>query len=151
MRFDEIPVYRAVRAAFANTDKPCSGDDSGNVWPERWLFTMQFWVTTAQDDDVPPSMSQVRAVWLQMRKSGGEKLKLTVDVGNVHGWQCAYKNRGVGDCSETVDLDRITPDSRGGQYTVENCQIACALHNRSRGDKPIEAYLEHRLPVEKPF
>ncbi len=69
------------------------------------------------------------------------KNRLKCDVSIAHGRNCFYANRGLGECSEEVELDRIVPESRGGRYTLENCLIACAKHNGARGDQSIEVYL----------
>jgi hypothetical protein len=93
------------------------------------------------DEGIPWSVEQTRTAWRQLRKTAGDKLKLTCEVAVIHGSHCFYDNRGVGECSVEVDLDRIVPESRGGRYSIENCLIACSKHNRSRGDQTIESFL----------
>lgn len=33
-----------------------------------------------------------------------------------------------------MDADHVTPWSRGGRTTIENCQILCKTHNRAKGN-----------------
>jgi len=69
------------------------------------------------------------------------KKQLIVDVFNRDGARCFYAGRGLGDCSEDVQLDRIKPETRGGKYTIGNCVLACGCHNKMRGDKDLEDFL----------
>jgi 5-methylcytosine-specific restriction endonuclease McrA len=84
-------------------------------------------------------------LWLKFRKGGKEggrkKVELIIELIKIHGRRCFYANRGKGPCSEDCDLDRIIPHSRGGQYTLANCVLACSKHNRMRGDRSIEDFL----------
>jgi len=50
---------------------------------------------------------------------------------------CFYAGRGIGECSEDIDLDRIRA---GGDYTMANCVLSCSYHNRSRSNKDIADY-----------
>ncbi len=83
--------------------------------------------------------------WIAFRKSsnvnGKKKLALLVEVARLHGRECFYANRGLGECSDEIDLERLIPETRGGQYTVENCVLSCSRHNRMRGDKSLEDML----------
>ena len=78
--------------------------------------------------------------WVGYRKNGGRN-DLLIRCAKFHGRRCFFGARGLGECSDDIDLDRIIPGSRGGEYTVENCFLACSRHNRQRGDRSIEAYL----------
>ena len=66
-------------------------------------------------------MERVVEVWRDLRKVPKTRLKCEVSL--THGSTCFYANRGAGPCCNEVDLDRIIPETRGGQYTVENCII----------------------------
>src|SRR5262249_12562791 len=91
------------------------------------------------EQGIPYTPDRVVEVWRDIRKNQQIKLKCQVSI--VHGCQCFYANRGLGECSDEVDLDRLIPESRGGKYTVENCVIACSFHNRASGDRNIEEFL----------
>jgi len=80
--------------------------------------------------------------WIAFRKSpnvnGKKKAALVVEVARLHGPVCFYAGRGLGECSDEIDLDRLIPGSRGGEYTIENCILSCSRHNRMRGDASLE-------------
>jgi hypothetical protein len=142
MTFDELPLYQAVHQVYGSVEKPGSDDWISNSAKTAYrLVLMQIvesggW--TAQG--IPYSMERVVEVWRDLRKV--PKTRLKCEVALIHGSRCFYANRGLGPCSNEVDLDRIIPESRGGQYTVENCIIVCSTHNRARGDRTIEDFLE---------
>jgi 5-methylcytosine-specific restriction endonuclease McrA len=71
-------------------------------------------------------------------------------VAKIHGVRCFYANRGVGPCSDEVELDRIIPEARGGVYSLANCLIACSSHNGRRQDRTIEDYLQP-VPADGPM
>ena len=78
--------------------------------------------------------------WIRFRDCPS-RYSLLVEVARTHGRSCFYANRGLGPCSEELDLDRLLPESRGGRYTLKNCVIACSRHNRMRGDMNVEEFL----------
>ena len=45
---------------------------------------------------------------------------------------------------ELLEIDRIRPGSRGGEYTLENTQLLCGRCNRTKGNRDME-YLAGRL------
>ena len=84
--------------------------------------------------------------WRQFRKTptsydDKKKLDIIVELCERNGPTCFYSDRGLGDCSDDVHLDRIRPGSRGGEYTIANCVLSCGRHNTMRGDKAIEEFL----------
>ena len=54
--------------------------------------------------------------------------------------ECFYRGKLSTDCSEEVDLDRIKPGKRDGEYSVENTVLSCSRHNRSRGCQEVERF-----------
>jgi hypothetical protein len=150
MTFDGLPLYQAVYRVYSVVEKPGSDDwISKNAKAAYKLVLMQIvedegWTA----DGIPYSMDHVVEVWRDIRKQPKSRLKC--DVSLTHGPHCFDANRGLGDCSDEVDLDRIVPETRGGQYTVENCIIACSAHNRSRGDQSIEDFIRVGAPAPRP-
>ena len=142
MLFADLPLYTATYKVYCSVDRPGS-----EVWMDQWerayaLVLEQLVKDRAWTDcGIPWNPEQVREAWRSLRKTANDKLKTTCEVAILRGPQCFYWNRGVGDCSEEVNLDRIRPASRGGQYLQENCVIACSYHNQSRGDLSIEEFL----------
>jgi len=147
MTFDEIPIYVAmyrvenlIQERISDGEAvPPFGSDSWIVDPERRSEMLSMIQGFLRHDE------SLLGNYVRYRKSGDKKLRLIAQVAILRGTTCFFENRGLGDCSEEIELDRILPGSRGGEYTVENCQIACRKHNQERGDKSIEQYLSsHR-------
>lgn len=147
MTFDEIPLYKAIHDFYRVSE---------NHRSEKWLLEKKkellLEITRGLEFGHGFSESQAIDAWMTYGKSskvpGGtiSKLALTVEVARLHGEQCFWQNRGKGTCSDNVDLDRLTPGSRGGQYTVENCILSCSFHNRQRNDRSVERYLRKDVP-----
>src|SRR5262249_8800994 len=141
MTFSDLPFYQAIFRVFGRVDNPGSEDWTRRRASEIYklvlheIVDMEAW----NQDGIPYSRDRVLDVWLDIRKNPKNPLKCEVSL--THGAQCFYANRGLGPCSAEVDLDRIVPESRHGEYTLANCVIACSQHNRVRGDKSIEDFL----------
>jgi hypothetical protein len=148
MTFEELPLYQAVYRVFQSVEKPGSDDwISSNAKMAYKLVLLQIveqegWT----DEGIFYPMQRIVEVWRDLRKVVKTRLKCEVSL--THGSRCFWAERGVGPCSEEVDLDRIIPESRGGKYQVENCMIVCSYHNRSRGDRFIEEYLGSSLDID---
>lgn len=73
-----------------------------------------------------------------------------LQVLNAHGGKCAY-------CGSTdrIELEHMTPLSRGGQHTKSNIVPACFSCNRSKGAMTADEFREFRLkylvPTEEPI
>ena len=78
------------------------------------------------------------------RKSS--KRKLLAELIEVHGSRCIYAGRGLGECSDELEVDRIRPGSKGGEYTMANCVVSCRSHNGARSDKSFEDYIGGPVP-----
>ncbi len=143
MTFDELPTLVAVYQAEKQIEeRRAAGEDIPQFGSDDWL------IEERRRDELLSIIQHFRTadpdllrVYLRYRKSGDGKSRIMAKVAELRGIRCFYADRGKGPCSPDVDLDRIKPESRGGTYTVENCQIACSRHNRERGDKTIEEYL----------
>lgn len=145
MKFDELPLYCAiakVRKHITESGERGAGDsywEHGKGAIELTRMIVGAMTTTADE-------SLVRA-YVKYRKScgvgddsGTKKLDIIAEL-YPHSHVCFYANRGLGECSEDVDLDRILPGAHGGEYSVANCVISCARHNRQRGDMPLAEFL----------
>jgi 5-methylcytosine-specific restriction endonuclease McrA len=141
MTFAELHLYQAVYRVFGSVDSPGSEDWTRRRASEIYKLVLHEIVDSEgwTDQGIPYSREQVIDVWLDLRKNTKNRLKCQVSL--IHGSHCFYASRGLGACSAEVELDRIVPASRGGEYTLENCLIACAQHNGTRGDRSIEDYL----------
>lgn len=141
MTFADLPLYKAVYRVFMAVEKPGSDEwISQNAKTAYKLVLLQIVDDEAwTEQGIPYSQDRVIEVWRTLRKNLTTRLKC--QVASMHGSRCFYANRGLGACSEEVDLDRIVPEDRGGKYTVENCVVVCSFHNRSRGKQSVEEYV----------
>lgn len=146
MTFEEIPLYEAIHDVYRMVDSPRADHWQRPPFNERLCRQIQACLPIGS----PFLMEQMLVAWSLYGKSaavadGIRKLELSVFVARAHGRQCFWANRGRGECSTEVQLDRLLP---GGPYCVENCVIACAFHNGQRGDRSVEAYLAcHNTPL----
>lgn len=136
MTFDEIPLYVAVAAVREAQERPAAE----LVTDEQRHEICQLIRAQLPFDRHFDSDKMIHA-WTRMRKSPGNKVAITVAVGQLHGWKCFMHGRGRGECSNEVNLDRVVPGCRGGEYTIANCMIMCSFHNCQRGDRTLEEYL----------
>lgn len=143
MRFDELPVYRAIykvrQQMVVNNEQPGA---------ERWFIDKGARAEFCRrvHSELEPDEDLIIKAAIQFRKGssisdGLKKLDLVCALSKTHGDRCFYENRGLGECSEDIHLDRLIPGSRGGAYCLENCVLACGYHNTSRGDMSIENFL----------
>ena len=143
MTFDDLPLFDAIYSL--RNEMESSGENPGS---DRWTteedrrceLTKRIMGKLMTDID-----QRLINAWQQFRKSptvnGKKKMELIVEVFRLHGGTCFYRNRGLGECSPDIDLERLIPETRGGLYTPENCVLACCRHNRMRGDKDLESFL----------
>ena len=105
MTFDELPLYQAVYRVYTSVEKPGSDDwISSNAKTAYKLVLLQIVENEAwTEHGIPYSMERVVEVWRDLRKVPKTRLKCEVSL--KHGPQCFYAHRGVGPCSEEVDLD----------------------------------------------
>ena len=145
MTFNELPLYQAVHRVYTSVEKPGSDDwISASAKTAYRLVLMQIVESGSwTEQGIPYSMERVVEVWRDLRKNPNNRLKCEVSL--AHGPRCFYADRGLGPCSDELDLDRIIPETRGGRYTLENCMIVCSTHNRARGDRTIEHFLAATL------
>lgn len=145
MKFQELDMLCAVYDVRTNME--CANEQPG---AEEWTTdeTKRKELTRRILQALGCTVQQILIlidVWIAFRKSsnvnGKKKLALLVEVARLHGRKCFYANRGLGECSDEIDLERLIPETRGGQYTVENCVLSCSRHNRMRGDKSLEDML----------
>ncbi len=143
MKFDELPLYIAIHQVHTQINEPCSEKWTSTHLRDAYKLVLMQLVDNESwtDQGIPWSQEHVREAWMKTRKSPDGKIRLICQVALRHGESCFYSNRGVGDCSEDIDLERLIPETRGGIYALKNCVIACSFHNRSRGDTPIEEFL----------
>jgi len=140
MTFDELPLYEAIHDVYRLVESPRA---------DHWLTIDAGLLCRMIQDHLPighpfraTDMLQAWAAYGKSQTVGQyKKLELQVLVAKTHGRQCFWANRVAGDCTGEVTTDRLLPGSRGGEYTLENCVIACSFHNTQRNDRTVEIYL----------
>lgn len=144
MTFDEIPLYEAIHEVYRTVDNPRS--DAWLIEPQRMRLLRLIQAQLPLDS--PFSSEEWQQCWSAYGRSrvaeAGvqlKKIELAILVARVHGRRCFFFSRGLGDCSSEVNLDRIIPGARHGQYTLENCILSCSFHNTQRRERSIEEYL----------
>jgi len=80
----------------------------------------------------------------QFRKLGKEhrskRILILQHAKNMKDPHCFYKGKLSTPCSDEIDLDRVKPGKRGGEYSIENTVLSCSKHNRSRGCAEVEKF-----------
>ena len=148
MTFDNIPLYEAIFRAWGREDargRPYIENPRAEHWGTKRESRDKLARAIRDEMDVDDGgkfrMDDMITEWIAFHKTANGKAALTVETGLTHGWQCYYKNRGNGPCSNEIHLDHVIPRSKGGQDIVEHLQISCGTHNTERGNKAIEDYL----------
>jgi hypothetical protein len=143
MRFDDLPLYCAiakVRDKIKTLSKDGHIEPLGSEYWQRGEGSIE--LTRMITDELITEANELYVdAFVKYRKGvsvddeGNKKLDIIASLASGFKTpRCFYHNRGLGDCSEDVDLDRILPGSQGGKYSVANCVLACSRHNRQRGD-----------------
>lgn len=142
MTADELPTFIAIhRVERLIEERRQAGEFLPLFGSDDWLIDRSRRVellSMIQSFLVPDEA--LLSSYLRYRKSG-DKLRIIAALAVRHGARCFFDGRGKGECSNELDLDRIIPGARGGEYSLENCHIVCSRHNRERGDRAIEEYL----------
>jgi hypothetical protein len=148
MKWNELPLYRAVAEVRRemmecneqpNSDLILTNEENRTDFCQRVMLKMDFNGSAIIDANIKFRKGS------GVNDAGQKKLEIICMLSIIHGDRCFYANRGLGECSDDVHLDRIIPGSRGGEYTVQNCLLSCGFHNTSRGDKSIEEFISHRI------
>ena len=141
--FEDLPLCEAVRKLF---------DDPGFVRSEALLIVSEGreWVLQKVISYLPPAcigkyrFEKILLAVNQFRKLNQDHLKkrkiILEHARKMTAAECFYRGKVPTECSNEVDLDRVKPGKRGGEYTVGNTVLACSRHNRQRGCKEVADY-----------
>ena len=101
------------------------------------------WTELFGDVCFPFNLDDVAEAYINHRKSRDRIIPTIAEIALTHGmFQCFWKNRNVGQCSDNLDGAHVISRAAGaGPLTVANGIIECSFHNRSRGVLSIEEYL----------
>lgn len=141
--FDDLPLQEAVRKLFAQSDfvrtESLLIEQEGREW-----VLQQIIASLPRECIGRYSFERILLSVNQFRKLNQEHLKKRLIILEharkmvVH--ECFYKGKVGSECSNEVDLDRVKPGGRGGEYTVDNTVLSCSKHNRQRGCKEVVKY-----------
>lgn len=143
MRFDELELNLAVYRVRQRLVTEGEQIGAGEWEHDRSLELCRM---IAEELVNEPIKEHLQA-WIRYRKSGkagsdGErKYDIIAQLYENGSRMCFYYGRGLGHCSEDVDLDRIKPETQGGVYSLANCVLTCSHHNRQRGDRDFAKYI----------
>lgn len=141
--FDDLPLLEAIRQLF---------DEPGHVRSEISLisdegreWTLQKVISLLPHDMVGKyRFERILLLANQFRKLNkdhrAKRLLILDHFRNMKHAQCFYRGKLGTACSEEIDLDRIKPGKRKGEYTIENTVLSCSKHNRSRGCTEVEKF-----------
>ena len=141
--FDDLPLQEAIRKLF---------EDPEFVRTESLLIEEQGreWILQKVIGNLPSEcigkyrFERILLSVNQFRKLDQEHLNKRLIIlehaRNMRIPECFYKGKVGSECSEEVDLDRVKPGKRGGDYTVHNTVLSCSRHNRQRGCKEVVEY-----------
>ncbi len=143
LTFDDLPLQDAIAKLFDSPGFVKSEltliSDEGREWILQSVISLlpQTHIGAYRFEHILLSINQ-------FRKMGKESLaKRRIIIGHARKLQqieCFYQGKLTTQCSHEVDLDRIKPGKRDGQYTIENTVLSCSRHNRSRGCKEVEQF-----------
>ena len=141
--FDDLPLQEAVRKLFEDPDfirtESLLIEQAGREWvlqkvianlPRQCIGTYSF-------ERILLSVNQFRKLNQEHLK---KRLIILEHARKMTVPECFYRGKVGTECSNEVDLDRVKPGKRGGEYTVDNTVLSCSRHNRQRGCKEIVEY-----------
>lgn len=143
LTFDDIPLQEAVYHLFQDVEFVRSEKlliaDAGREW------ILQKIIKLLPNDLIGHyRFEKILLTVNQFRKMGkdhlAKRLIILEHVRKSKNPDCFYRGKVAGECSEEVDLDRIKPGKRAGEYTIENTVLSCSRHNRERGCRAVELF-----------
>lgn len=143
MKFDELKLLVAINSLKPKGD-PIS--DHSRLFRARQVrdeYTRLF-----GDVIFPWNTSEVVEMCVAWRKQSSTRIK--AEIAAAHGYECFWKHREKGPCSDEVEAGHVIARSAGAELTVANGMIECHDHNNQRRARTIEQYLDSRDSTEVP-
>ena len=141
--FDDLALQEAVRKLFEDPEfvrtESLLIEEKGREWvlqkiianlPKECIGNYRF-------ERILLSVNQFRKLNQEHLK---KRLIILEHARKMTAPECFYKGKVRTECSNEVDLDRVKPGKRGGEYTVQNTVLSCSRHNRQRGCKEVIEY-----------
>lgn len=143
LTFDDLPLQEAIKKLFEEPGFVRSESllitDTGREWILQKVIGSlpQHLVGHFRFEHILLSVNQFR----KLNKSHAQKRLIILEhARNMKKPSCFYNGKVTTACSNEIDLDRIKPGKRAGDYTVENTVLSCSKHNRQRGCKEVAEY-----------
>jgi hypothetical protein len=145
LTFDDLPLQQAIKTLFDDPEFVRSESllitDVGREWVLQKVIAC---LPTAlighyRFEHILLSVNQFR----KLNKEHIEKRLIIIEhARNMRDPKCFYEGKVGTPCSNEIDLDRVKPGKRGGQYSVDNTVLSCSKHNRQRGCTEVVKYWE---------
>lgn len=143
LTFEDLPLQEAIKKLFDDPEFVRSESllitDAGREWvlqkvigylPKEFIGYFRF-------EHILLSVNQFR----KLNKDHIHKRLIILEhARNMKTPACFYAGKVSTSCSTQIDLDRVKPGKRGGQYSVDNTVLSCSRHNRQRGCKEVVEY-----------
>ena len=129
-----IGMDRSPRAGILVRKRLREQDEGIAIWAQDVLVTREVPQRTDLAEPVPTKAEIKQALFERQRVTGTE---LAACAANEIG--CKHQLP-----IELLEIDRIRPGSKGGEYTLDNTQLLCGRCNRTKGNRDM-AYLATRL------
>jgi hypothetical protein len=145
LTFDDLPLHEAVRRLFEEPGFVRSEalliEDEGREWVLQKVISYlpREYVGRFRFEKILLAVNQFRKLNRVHRQ---KRLIILEHARKMTLAECFYKGKVGSECSIEVDLDRVKPGSRGGEYSVSNTVLACSRHNRMRGCAEVVKYWE---------
>lgn len=143
LTFDDLPLQEAIRKLFEDAEFVRSESllitDAGREWILQKVIASlpQGLIGHYRFEHILLSVNQFR----KLNKDHVQKRLIILEhARNMRKAKCFYQGKVTTECSHEIDLDRVKPGKRGGEYTVENTVLSCSRHNRQRGCKEVVEY-----------
>lgn len=143
LTFDDLPLQEAVFKLFRASDFVRSEalliGDAGREWVLQKLiaYLPHEYVGHYTFERMLLSVNQFRKL---NKEHLAKRLIILEHARNQKDATCFYKGKVATTCTDYVDLDRVKPGKRSGEYVVGNTVLSCSRHNRERGCKEVVNY-----------
>jgi hypothetical protein len=141
--FEDLPLQEAIRKLFEDPEfvrtESLLIEERGREWVlQKIIANLPLnWIGKYRFEHILLSVNQFRKLNQQHLK---KRLIILEHARKMTVFECFYKGKVSTECSNEVDLDRVKPGKRGGEYTIENTVLSCSKHNRQRGCKEVVEY-----------
>jgi hypothetical protein len=138
MKFAELHLELAVSRAGMSGD-PVTDEQRRQLA----VAVMKTWVDLFGDSFFSFTLEEVAQAAVRVRKRGKSKVAAW-QIAEAHNqWDCFWKNRNKGPCSDEVEAGHVVARAHGGgDLTIENGMIECRAHNNQRRTRTIEQYMD---------